>query len=149
MRKIAEEVEAIVGKYASRIEQLSEEAFSKKPSPTVWSKKEILGHLVDSAQNNIQRFVRGQYEDSPRIVYSQNEWVHLQRYQDYSKKDLLALWVALNRHLCWILSGMNPGNETMQCDTGKSGIELHTLQYFAEDYKKHLLHHLEQLEQRN
>jgi hypothetical protein len=48
---------------------IDEQTFSHKPAPGKWSKKEIPGHLVDSANNNHQRFLRAQFEDVPAIFY--------------------------------------------------------------------------------
>ena len=45
----------------------------KKTQPEKWSKAEVVGHLIDSAQNNIQRFIRAQYEGAPNHFYNQNE----------------------------------------------------------------------------
>lgn len=53
---------------------IGEPAFSTKPAPEKWSKKEIIGHLIDSATNNHQRFVRAQFEPTPQIYYDQNKW---------------------------------------------------------------------------
>ncbi|MBK9046740.1 MAG: hypothetical protein IPL74_08565 [Bacteroidetes bacterium] len=52
-----------------------------KKSLQKWSKKEILGHLIDSATNNHQRFVRGQFETVPEISYDQNNWNTFSYYQ--------------------------------------------------------------------
>lgn len=63
--------------------------FSDKPAPVQWSKKEILGHLIDSATNNHQRFVRGQFEHIPTIVYAQNNWNRYNYYQQMEGKQLI------------------------------------------------------------
>src|ERR1700753_2074239 len=65
----------LIGIYTKRLEALTEETYAWKPHPHKWSKKEILGHLVDSAQNNIRRFIVAQYEDTPVIGYDQDAWV--------------------------------------------------------------------------
>lgn len=145
MKKLAEEIRETVLDSASVIRAMSLLEFDHKSSPTKWSKKEILGHLVDSAQNNLQRFVRGQYEHTPKIIYNQDEWVKLQHYRDYEKEELIQLWVSLNLHLCRTLSVMDPANYDRQCDTGKPDTELHTLSFLADDYLKHMRHHLEQI----
>ena len=67
MQATIEHLEKIVNNYNRRLEAIPEEEYLRKPHPEKWSKKEILGHLVDSAQNNIRRFVVAQYEDCPRI----------------------------------------------------------------------------------
>jgi hypothetical protein len=146
MRDIAFKIEETITLYASAMLKLSDQEFSAKKIPDQWSKKEILGHLVDSAQNNIQRFVRGQYEDAPKIVYDQDEWVRLEDYQAYVKEDLVQLWVTVNKHLCRILICMDPSSFERKCDTGKGAVELHTLSFLAEDYLSHMHHHLNQIE---
>ena len=132
----------------NRFGDLSDDVFSVKRIPGKWSPKEILGHLIDSAQNNIQRFVRGQYEDTPKIVYSQDDWVSLQGYQHYNKADLIQLWILLNRHLCKILANMNPAHYEKKCNTGKTSSEFHSLSFLAEDYLNHMIHHLNQIKER-
>jgi hypothetical protein len=52
-----------------------------RPAPEKWSKKEIIGHLTDSAQINLQRFIRCTYEENFKLVYNQDEWVAAQHYQ--------------------------------------------------------------------
>lgn len=54
--------------------QIDEQIFSEKINPAKWSKKEILGHLIDSATNNHHRFVRVQFETNLKISYDQNKW---------------------------------------------------------------------------
>jgi hypothetical protein len=145
MRELVKELEVAIAEVQLLFKSFNEHQHIYKPTPDKWSKKEILGHLIDSAQNNIQRFVRGQYEQHPKIVYAQNEWVELQHYQCYSSEALIQLWVSLNMHICNVLSAMSSQNYTNTVDTGKGGVELHTLQFLADDYLRHLLHHVKQI----
>lgn len=148
MITVAKEIQKTVDQHAQFLGELSEDVLSAKRTPGKWSPKEILGHLIDSAQNNIQRFVRGQYEDTPKIVYAQDDWVRLQDYQHCEKGELIRLWVSINRHLCRILVNMDPANYEKKCNTGKTTEELHTLAFLAEDYRVHMIHHLDQLKER-
>lgn len=145
MITLAGRIEETIRTNAPHIRSIADEQFEYKPSPAKWSKKEILGHLVDSAQNNIQRLVRGQYEHNPKIVYDQDQWVKLADYQSYNREELVQLWVLLNKHFCKILISMNDPALSKQCDTGKGFIELHTLQFIADDYLAHMKHHLNQM----
>lgn len=140
---IHEHLRQIIGAYADKLRTVAEPIWNEKPSPSKWSKKEILGHLVDSAQNNVRRFVIAQYEREPFIRYNQDEWVKLADYQHYPKEDLLRLWELLNLHICRILVVMAPGQNERKCLTG--GPEGLTIEWLAEDYVKHLLHHLHQI----
>ena len=68
------------------IDQSSEIEFSRKSSPEKWSKKEILGHLIDSAVNNLQRFTEIQFQDKPYPIqkYDQDQLVIANDYQNAS-----------------------------------------------------------------
>jgi hypothetical protein len=145
MQQVINQLEALLDEYTGRLANIPAEGFSLKPSPVKWSKKEILGHLVDSAQNNIQRFVRAQYENKPRIVYNQDVWVAVQGYQNYSAGQLIQLWQLLNRHICIILSQMPQEVYGRLCNTGREEEKLYTVQFLAEDYVTHLVHHLKQI----
>lgn len=145
MKAVAQKISQTVMDHVKMIQAIEAAGFDHKPAPGKWSKKEILGHLVDSAQNNLQRFVRGQYEDVPKIIYHQDDWVKLQRYEDYDREELLQLWVSINKHLARTLSVMDESNYEKQCDTGKPGTDLHSLKWLAEDYLSHMKHHLNQI----
>jgi|SRR5436190_12591891 len=141
MQTIIGLLEKIIEDYTPRLRQINEDDLSFKSSPEKWSRKEILGHLIDSAQNNIRRFVVGQYEDRPYIVYSQEEWVVAAGYQTYPHKDLVDLWVLINKHLVMVLKNIPERLLTKEVQTG----ELHSIRWLAADYNKHLLHHLHQV----
>lgn len=126
-------------------EQLSEEAWNAKPNPNKWSKKELLGHLIDSAMNNLRRLVVGQYEQGTKIVYYQDEWVAYQDYQSASAEEVKTLWKLLNYQYCRVIANLPEDRLQNVCDTGKEGVALHTLAYFIYDYLVHLKHHLAQL----
>jgi DinB superfamily len=141
MKNAINQLEQILVEYPPLLTQISEAGLAAKPLPHKWSKKEILGHLIDSAQNNIRRFVVAQYEEAPTIKYAQDNWVAAANYQNYDTNDLLALWSLLNRHACFVLKNITPAIAGNICNTG----ELHTLEWLANDYNKHLLHHLHQI----
>jgi hypothetical protein len=141
MEVITKELETVIDEYASQLKNVTEKNYAAKPLPHKWSKKELLGHLIDSAQSNIRRFVVAQYEDKPYIVYAQDTWVKAADYQHYPTNDLIALWALLNKHMCIVLKNIPAGLEERLCMTG----ELHSIKWLAEDYIKHLKHHLHQI----
>lgn len=143
MQTIIEHLQKIVISYSGRLSAVTEASYSHRPGPGKWSKKEILGHLVDSAQNNIRRFVVTQYEDMPRIVYDQDKWVAIADYQHYPTSDLITLWTLLNRHICRVLQNTSPEAAQRRCDN--SDTKKHTIEWLAADYCNHLLHHLHQI----
>jgi len=83
-----------------RLKKLSKDTVESKSTPSSWSPKEELGHLLDSAANNHQRIVRAQLEDNPAMPgYEQNRWVAIHAYQRRDWGELIELWQALNRQL--------------------------------------------------
>ena len=116
-----------------------------KPSPVKWSKKEIIGHLIDSAQINLQRFIRCTYEENFKLIYEQDEWVAAAHYQDADIKELLDLWILLNRQIMRVLSDYPADRLTAVCDNDKNATQLHTVEWLAADYVRHMQYHLEQI----
>lgn len=138
MKEIAIELERLMDNYKPQLLAVPESALVNKPSPTKWSKKEIIGHLIDSAQSNIRRFVVAQYEETPFIVYNQDKWVTIVNYQEWKSKELIDLWYLVNREICMILSNTSAIASQRTCQTQ----ELHTIEWLAVDYLKHLKHHM-------
>jgi hypothetical protein len=97
--------------------------------------------MVDSAQNNIRRFIGAQYEEIPVIVYNQDKWVTIANYQDYNITDLINLWQLLNKHIGVILKNTSVEMAQRKCRTES----LHTIEWLAQDYIKHLRHHMHQV----
>ena len=141
MELIAKDLEAIISRYHPALKSQDESRLAHKPSPAKWSKKEIIGHLIDSAQSNIRRFVTAQYEENPTIVYNQEKSVIIAGYQQWNSNDLIDLWYLLNRQICEILKNTAPEAAQRQCWTE----ELHTIEWLAHDYLKHLKHHMHQV----
>jgi hypothetical protein len=123
--------------------KLEERLFNEKISPNKWSKKEILGHLIDSATNNHHRFVKGQYEILPKISYDQNKWNELNFYQLTEKNQLIDFWTLYNKHLLIIFKNIKSENLKNEINTG--GIENCTIEFLINDYIEHLEHHLNQI----
>ena len=118
-----------------------------KPGPDKWSKKEIIGHLIDSAQINLQRFIRCTYEEKFKLVYEQVEWVDVNHYQEADLGDLLSLWQLLNRQIIRVLQNYPPNRLQIECDSSKQAVGLHSVEWLAQDYVVHLKHHLNQVYQ--
>jgi hypothetical protein len=146
MKTVIQELHDLIDVYSVKFEIYTEEEFARKPHPDKWSKKEIVGHLIDSAQNNLRRFIVGQYEQqAPKIVYDQDFWVLANGYQRMKKKDVIVLWTLINKQICAILQNMTTANYSKVCDTGKNVVQLHSIEWLADDYVKHMKHHLNQI----
>ena len=146
MQIIIHEISEIVDDYSTKISIIPTQQLLAKPNPTKWSKIEVLGHLIDSAQNNLRRFICGQYESSPpHVVYNQDFWVVANNYNTAKPENIIQLWRLLNERICHVLEAMPVGNYAKECNSGKQTPQLHSLHWYAEDYVKHLKHHLNQI----
>lgn len=138
MKQTASQLNQLINQYLPDLNNISEKEYAAKPAPNKWSKKEILGHLIDSAQSNIRRFVVAQYEENPFIKYNQDKWVAINNYQQWETKDIISLWYGLNKQVCQILNNTPAAMFLRTCQSE----DLHTIEWLAADYVKHLQHHL-------
>lgn len=119
------------------------EAIESRPSGK-WSRKEILGHLIDSASNNHQRFVRGvQDHGGDYPSYDQDSCVTLQRPNEVAWSVLLGLWSNYNRYLAHVIAGLPPEAAGYSMQVGDNPVV--DLLWVAIDYVEHLKHHLNQI----
>ena len=140
-----EELLTIINRSLLDFNEIAYAKWHDKPLPTKWSKKEILGHLVDSAINNLRRLIVGQYEQGTKILYEQDAWVAYQDYQKMNIEDLKLLWKLINEQMARVLLNLPEDKLQNVCDTGKGKVEMHTLAYFINDYIQHLNYHLQQI----
>ena len=141
MQAIASELESFIRLHKAALRALPEGKMAFKPSLLKWSRKEIMGHLTDSAQSNIRRFIVAQYEETPVIVYDQDKWVSIANYQQWDTADIIDLWYLLNKQVVEILKNTSAEMARRNCQTQ----ELHTIEWLAADYIKHLRHHVHQV----
>ncbi|HLY60788.1 MAG TPA: DinB family protein [Terriglobia bacterium] len=144
MKEIAKSLEALIDGAAHRLFDITDVDSEVRPAPGKWSKKEIIGHLIDSAANNHQRFVRAQQESGIALPsYAQDFWVESQSYQREPWKTLVALWTTYNTHLAHVIAQVPQDRENNLCTVGDH--QPATLKWLAEDYVKHAQHHLDQI----
>jgi hypothetical protein len=109
-----------------------------------WSRKQLLGHLIDSASNNHQRFVRASLQDALNFPgYDQNGNVRAQHFQQAAWQQLVMLWSAYNQFLAHVIAHLPEKKLKTACRIGADNPV--TLEFLATDYVAHLSHHLSQM----
>ncbi len=155
MNEYSKRLVIVIEKYRALLQTISDNTAALKPNPLKWSKKELLGHLIDSAANNHQRFVRIQdKEDLIFEGYNQDFWVKISNYQNENWNNIISLWYNYNLHLAQIIG--NIADEILY--KTRTSHNLHqiafkaipekeptTLVYFIEDYIDHMKYHLDQI----
>lgn len=138
-----------------KLEAISDADAAVPRGPGKWSRKEIVGHLIDSASNNHERFVRAQFTDELVCpTYDQDAWVRAQRYAEASWSELVSFWALFNLHLARVMAAtpevirqeprMRHNLDQVAFRTF-SPSEPATLELFMHDYVMHLEHHLKQI----
>jgi hypothetical protein len=143
MESVANDLQSAI-KLADRMRQIQDADASVRPSPGKWSKKEILGHLIDSAANNHQRFVRLQISSRIDLPgYDGDEWVRIQQYQARSWSQIIDFWQMYNSQLVTVVRHMDPKalRHVWHTPDGKDV----DLEFIIRDYVVHLRHHLDQI----
>jgi len=140
---------------ATRLFEISERESEVPRREGNWSRKEIIGHLIDSASNNHQRFVRAQFTDDLIFAgYEQEGWVRVQDYQGEDWSELVQLWKLYNQHLLHLM--MRIPEETRLrlrykhnlhqiASESLSENDPVTLDWFMSDYVDHMKKHLKQI----
>ena len=144
MRETAESLRKTIREILPLLQNIGDDEASVRPLPDKWSKKEILGHLIDSACNNQQKFVRTMSEPHLDFVgYRQNFWVDSQKYNEADWDNLIDLWHAYNLHLAHVIENVNQENLANTITIENAGT--FTLEFIMKDYVEHLKHHLSQI----
>ncbi len=127
----------------TKLRAFSEEEFSRIPDTGKWSKKQIIGHLIDSATNNHHRFVRAQFDDRPVILYEQEKWNEYSYYQDMSQEHVISFWIMYNKHIVELAQRIPQEMLSRECmmSDGRG----YSIGWLFEDYVRHLEHHLRQI----
>lgn len=132
---------AVVETGAQRLAAIPGADAAQRQEPDAWSRKEELGHLIDSAINNYARVIRVQHQDKPELPgYAQDIWVERGGYQDRNWQELIALWSALNAHMLYAARRVPADALSRLCTIGASAPM--TLGFVIDDYVDHMVHHL-------
>jgi hypothetical protein len=144
MKELSEKLVWAVQSAEGKLRQVSDAESNTPVLKGGWSRKQVIGHLLDSASNNHQRFVRAALQGSlefPR--YDQDGCVRMQAVQSAPWPLLIALWTDYNLFLAHVIAHLPADKLEAPCRIGED--EPVTLRFLAEDYLIHLLHHLAQI----
>ena len=141
------QLEKHIESFPVKLKQFSSAELLNKPVPGKWSKQEIVGHLIDSAINNLKRFTEIQFLSPPFsiISYKQNELVIVNEYQNLPLDHLLDLWQALNRQIVFVVRKIPAEKLNYPVDPQYENNELKTLGWIICDYVAHMEHHFRQI----
>ena len=145
--EIAQELSSAVDLIAQQLKRIEPAVAQHKPAADRWSIQEVVGHLIDSAANNHQRFVRALQVDALTFPkYEQQRWVADQHYNLAPWSDLVDLWRFYNIHLAHIIRNIPDSALEVQCTIGPN--DPVTLLFLIEDYLVHMQHHLKKIAER-
>jgi len=138
--ELKERLEAVLREAMPWLLTVSEAEASVPEREGKWSGKQVIGHLIDSAVNNLGRIMRMQIEAGPSLPgYEQMAWVNLQHYAEREWAQVLALWFALNEQVAWTIGNVE---KARLANRGVVEGEPLTLGFLIADYVAHMEHHL-------
>ena len=144
MKELSDKLVRVVRSAVSILLQVPEAESGRPVLSGGWSRKQVLGHLIDSASNNHQRFVRAALQASLDFPgYDQDGCVRVQTVEEADWTLLVSLWAGYNRYLAHVIAHLPDSKLETLCRIGLD--EPVTLKFLAEDYLRHLLHHLGQI----
>ncbi len=131
-------------------EHFSEDELLYKPAPDKWSRQELLGHLTDSAINNVKRLTEAQFAPLPYVVvpYEQDELVRVNHYQQLPAVHIIFLWRALNEQILYVIKNMPAEKLSYAVKPQYNNTGIKTLEWLICDYVAHMAHHMQQMLQR-
>ena len=147
LQTVADRLQKNIDEVPAKFLRFPEGELNRKPAPNKWSKKEILGHLMDSAVNNHFRFIQSQFAKEPFTIlpYEQDHWVNIQKYNEVDSKYLVELWRLYNQHIHWIISNFPEEKLAIKCRSVDDRETAGNIFLLIKDYVDHMDHHLEQI----
>lgn len=145
MEEIINRLESLLQQLTNALTAYTNEDLSRRTKPEKWSKKEILGHLIDSGINNLQRFTEVQFKEKPYVVktYNQNELVRVNNYQEAALKEIFVLLSSINHRIIEVMKFLTA--ESLEYEVIIEGKKKSDLKFLVVDYVDHFEHHVKQI----
>lgn len=146
MKEVSEKLLSVINTAEPKLRIINEEECMKPVLKGGWSSKQVIGHLIDSASNNHQRFVRAALQPSLDFPdYDQPGNIRVEAVQEMEWSLLVSLWASYNRYLAHVIAHLPPSKLETVCIIRKESSEPVTLGFLVTDYVDHMLHHLRQI----
>ena len=147
LKKVVDRLQEHINNVPSEFLKYPEGELKRKLAPNKWSKKELLGHLIDSATNNHLRFIKIQFMPQPFFVegYHQDDWVRIQKYNEIDTQHLINFWKIYNEHILLIMQNTREEKLNLKITAEQPFEEADTLFFLIKDYVDHMDHHLKQI----
>jgi len=148
MENVCNELNSIVNAFYNKYEDLDNEITSKRLGADKWTLKEIVGHLIDSASNNHQRFVRLQIVDElifPGYGKDNSKWLQIEKYNELNFSDVILLWKQFNVLIGNIIKRADESKLENRWENSEG--DKKTLRDLMIDYIRHLKDHLKHFEE--
>lgn len=145
MKATIEKIENLIGQAHAYFTSHDEATLRTPIAEGKWSRKQIIGHLIDSALNNLQRFTEIGYQPQPYSYreYHQSELVRINDYQNVETIELLRLWILLNRQIMRVMASQT--EERLDLKVQFTDGEISDLRFLMHDYPEHMEHHINQI----
>lgn len=144
MKELSQKLRKVIDAAEPKLRKTNATESTKPVLAGGWSRKQVIGHLIDSASNNHQRFVRATLQESLDFPgYEQDGCVRVQAPQEADWGLLVSLWAAYNRYLAHVIAHLPESKLSTACRIGSG--EVVTLDFLVKDYLRHLVHHLRQI----
>ena len=142
MTETTNKLEQLLERGMEYLTQSSESEMNRKIYVGKWSKKEILGHLIDSGINNLQRFTEIQFENKPYRIrkYNQDELVKANDYQNSETKEIVGFWNSINNRILNLIKKQTEKTLNYKIELEKDNTS--DLRFLMKDYVEHLEYHL-------
>lgn len=147
LKKVVDRLQEHIDTVPSKFLKYPEGELGRKPAPNKWSKKELLGHLIDSATNNHHRFIKAQFQKGSFILepYEQEEWNRIQRYNEVDTRFLVEFWRMYNLHIVQLISNFSEEKLKIKCKSIDERETAENILLLIIDYADHMDHHIKQI----
>ncbi len=148
---ITEGIRNLVAQWETRLSALDLGIIVQRKNCQNRTVRQIVGHMIDSASNNLHRIVHLQYGTDPLVFPNyasegnNDRWIAIQNFQEEDWDLIVGLWVYSNLHLAHVIDNIDPTKLDRRW-IAASNVE-ETLSDMVIDYLRHLKLHIGEVEE--